>query len=135
MKQKWLDRRIGCEGPYLTLCLNEKEFNGVARRLGVGTSGWLNARADATMRSFYGPAGLCCVVCLGDTSKRSGVEVAGLLIHEAVHIWQAWCSDVGESSPGEEQEAYAVQAIAQELMAEYARRVVMRDNMDSEVMQ
>ena len=123
---RWLDRRIGREGPYLTLCLSELEFHGVAKRLGIRTGGWLNARADATMHSFHGPRGLCCVVCLGDMSGRTGVEVAGLLIHEAVHIWQQWCDEVGEHNPGAEQEAYGVQAVAQELMAEYARRIAAR---------
>ena len=123
MASRWLDRRIGRPGPYITLCLSEAEYNKVARRLGVATAGWLNPNAHATMHSFYVPKGLCCVVCLGDTSGRSGVEVAGLLIHEAVHVWQCWCEDVGESRPGDEQEAYGIQAVAQELLAEYSRRI------------
>ena len=123
MKPRWLDRRIGREGPYLTLCTSEAEYNAVARRLGVSTAGWLNPNAHATLHSFYGPKGLCCIVCLGDTAGRTGVEISALLIHEAVHVWQQWCEDVGETRPGDEQEAYGVQAIAQELMAEYARRI------------
>ena len=123
MKPRWLDRRIGREGPYLTLCTSETEYNAAARRLGVATTGWLNPHAHATMHSFYGPKGLCCIVCLGDTSQLTGVEISGLLIHEAVHVWQCWCDDIGETHPGAEQEAYGVQAIAQELMAEYARRI------------
>jgi hypothetical protein len=43
-----------------------------------------------------------------------------------VHVWQQHCEDIGERNPGSEQEAYAVQAIAQELMAEYGRRLTQR---------
>jgi len=66
---------------------------------------------------------MACIVCLDDWQGRNPIEVAGLLVHEAVHIWQSYCDDIGETDPGREQEAYGVQAIAQELMAEFARRV------------
>lgn len=122
---RWLDRRIGALGPYLTLCLSEAELRAVTKRLGVECR-WLAPGKDASVHSFAGPRGLCSVVCLGDVRDRSGVEIAGLLIHEAVHVWQCWCEDVGETHPGSEQEAYGVQAVAQELLAEYARRIEAR---------
>lgn len=122
---RWLDRRIGAPGPYLTLCLSEAELRATLKRLGVECR-WLAPGKDACVHSFAGPKGLCSVVCLGDVSELDGVEIAGLLIHEAVHVWQHWCDDIGEHSPGTEQEAYGVQAVAQELMAEYARRIKAR---------
>jgi hypothetical protein len=51
------------------------------------------------------------------------VEIAGILVHEAVHIWQEYCDFYGEDKPGREQEAYAIQFIAHELMTEFARKV------------
>lgn len=74
------------------------------------------------MHTFERDGEAVCIVCLSGTEGRSGVEIAGMLIHEAVHIWQQYCEDIGERHPGDEQEAYAIQAIAQELLAEYARR-------------
>ena len=65
------------------------------------------------------------MVCVDALDGRNGVEVAGMLVHEAVHIWQEWCDHYGETNPGREQEAYAIQAISQELMAEFARRTGM----------
>lgn len=123
MKTNWLDRRISAPGPYLCLCLSEQEYRNAMHELGVEfPAQFINQNADATTHYLTAKQGLTVVVCLGDTSTRNGIEIAGLLIHEAVHAWQAWCREYGEEHPGEEQEAYAIQAIAQELMAEYERR-------------
>ena len=64
-------------------------------------------------------------MCLEDWRGRHPVEVAGLLVHEAVHIWQQYADRIGEDEPGREQEAYAIQAISHELMAEFARRMAV----------
>lgn len=123
---KWLDRRIAAPGPYLTLCLSEKEFKSALKALRISENPpWiLNDHADATVHHLFSVKGdQACVVCLRDTHGRNPIEVAGLLVHEAVHIWQEYCDYYGERNPGREQEAYAIQAISQELMAEYARRI------------
>jgi hypothetical protein len=124
-KPRWLDRRIAAPGPYLTLCLAESEFLAAIKHLKLDARpDWLTTpQADATTHHFSGPHGLAAVVCLRIAPQRKPVEIAGLLVHEAVHVWQEYCDYYGERSPGREQEAYAVQSIAQELMAEYARRM------------
>jgi hypothetical protein len=67
--------------------------------------------------------GQVAVIGMRDWQGRNSIEVAGLLVHEAVHVWQEYADRIGERHPGAEQEAYAIQAIAQELMAEFARQV------------
>jgi len=122
---KWLDRRISAPGPYLTLCLSEKEYEGAMKTLKVKHYGpWISTlQASATTHHLSNEDGnLCAVVCLSDYAGRKPVEVAGLLVHEAVHVWQEYCDFYGEKFPGREQEAYAVQSLAQELMEEFARR-------------
>jgi len=89
----------------------------------VAPGAWINPGADATSHHLVSENKRVCVVCLGNMGGRSAIEVAGLLVHEAVHVWQEYADSIGESTPGREQEAYAIQAIAQELMAEYARRL------------
>lgn len=125
MKTRWLDRRIARPGPYLALRLSEAEFrDALAHLKAPEVPRWVSSGADATMHTFQHPDGkTACIVCLAGHQGRNPVEIAGLLIHEAVHIWQQYCNDIGEHAPGAEQEAYAIQAIAQELMAEYARRM------------
>lgn len=126
LKTEWLDRRIAHPGPYLVLCLSQAEYDAALAHLEIRErDAWLNSpRADATTHHADNPQGArVCIVCLRAEAGRNPIEVAGLLVHEAVHVWQAYCRDIGEHAPGAEQEAYAIQSIAQELMAEYARRL------------
>lgn len=126
MKATWLDRRIAAPGPYLTLCMNPEEFRAALSHLKTPVlPEWMGRGANATTHFFDNPEGkTVALVCLGPGHEtRKPIEVAGLLVHEAVHVWQQHCEDIGERSPGLEQEAYAIQSIAQELMAEYARRI------------
>lgn len=125
MKVKWLDRRISAPGPYLCLCLSEAEYLQAMKHCKVTpVDTWIKTpQADATTHHLRASAGLVAIVCLREHEKRSGVEIAGLLVHEAVHAWQEWCDYYGENPTAREQEAYAIQGIAQELMSEFARRV------------
>lgn len=46
-------------------------------------------------------------------------RIRDVLVHEAVHIWQAMCEEIREESPSEEFEAYSIQAITRSLWAAY----------------
>ncbi|GEA69115.1 hypothetical protein PA3_32730 [Acinetobacter pittii] len=63
--------------------------------------------------------GAYAIVQLGDTSERNLIEVYGLLLHEAVHVWQKIKKLMGEREPSVEFEAYSIQAIAQDLFEMY----------------
>lgn len=124
MKVNWLSRRVACPGPYLALVLSQDECDAAMKVCKVQPTPYLSTpRAEATTHLLCNDSGeSVAIVALGDTSKRTSIEIAGLLVHEAVHVWQEHCENIGERNPGREQEAYAIQGIAQELMAEYARR-------------
>lgn len=125
-KNRWLDRRIAHPGPYLTLCLYEAEYHAAMEHLRIqGPPAWImGPQADATAHYCTRPdTAPAVVVCLRGWQGRDPVEVAGMLVHEAVHVWQEYAAGIGERNPGSEQEAYAVQAISQELMGEFARRM------------
>lgn len=127
MKPRWLDRRIAAPGPYLALVFSQDEYLAMAKQANVKNPGeWLTSpTADATTNILHNEKGdLLCIVALNNWQRRCGVEIAGLLVHEAVHVWQEYCVKIGERLAGAEQQAYGIQAIAQELMAEFARRQV-----------
>ena len=130
MKVNWLDRRISAPGPYLCLCLSEDEYKAALKDMGVdAVDNWIKTpHANATAHHIASRKGLACIVCMSDWENRNPVEIAGLLVHEAVHAWQEWCDYYGEVTPGREQEAYGVQSVAQELMAEFARRLDNEDD-------
>lgn len=121
---KWLDRRIAAPGPYLALCTTEKKYLKAVRHCKIKSPGaWINAGADATTHIMNNPEGdSVCVVCI-NIGKHSPVEIVGLLVHEAVHVWQEYARRIGEHAPASEQMAYGIQAIAQELLTEYERLV------------
>ena len=126
MKTNWLDRRIAAPGPYLCLCLSQEEFNAVLKWCNIKERiDWLQTdHCHARVHFMTNQNGQqAAAVCLSSWLDRNPIEIAGLLVHEAVHIWQEYAEWIGEKTPGKEQEAYAIQSIAQELLAEFAKRM------------
>lgn len=79
---------------------------------------FLSIEGAAAQVDFYSNSAYA-VVQLGDTSERKLIEIYGLLLHEAVHIWQKVKKLMGEKEPSSEFEAYSIQAIAQDLFTMY----------------
>lgn len=123
MKVEWLNRHL-IVGPYLALCFNQNDYASVLKHLKLDSvHDFVNAGANATTHCFTNPEDdLVCVVCLKDDRNRTPIQVASLLVHEAVHVWQNYCAAIGENSPSSEFEAYSIQAISQRLFEEYVRR-------------
>ena len=67
----------------------------------------------------YYDDGKHCIVQLGETEDKSLISIHGLLLHEAVHIWQRTKHLMGEKEPSIEFEAYSIQRIAQDLFDMY----------------
>lgn len=127
MKANWLNRNLMVCPLYYTLCTTDAMFRKELLRLNVSLDRWprfvLTDHANATCHFFEWQNKRCAIVCIPPNPKRTGVEVAGLLVHEAVHIWQEARDHIGEKFPSSEFEAYSIQTIAQMLMWEYARQV------------
>lgn len=123
-RPKYLSRYPCKPLPYYTLCLSEKDYLREVKELGCKEwpMPW-GGPADACCQFVVDSKGNQCVlVCVGTWAERDPILVACLLVHEAVHIWQTYCDQMGEHRPATEQEAYAVQAISQELMLEFVRQ-------------
>lgn len=91
---------------------------------------FLSIEGAAAQVDYY-QEGTYAVVQLGDTSGRDLIEVYGLLLHEAVHIWQRVKKLMGEREPSTEFEAYSIQAIAQDLFEMYEASEV-KDGMEGQ---
>ncbi|MDH2521275.1 hypothetical protein [Acinetobacter baumannii] len=92
---------------------------------------FLSVEGAAAQVSYYSD-GAYAVVQLGDTSGRNLIEVYGLLLHEAVHVWQKIKKLMGEREPSSEFEAYSIQAIAQDLFKMYEESEVKSHGVEGE---
>ena len=123
MKPTWLDRSLVDAPFFYTLATGEKLFHKALRHLNVPRDRWpafiLNPWSDATAHMFESEAKLTYVARDG----MSMPQVAALVTHEAVHMWQTARERMGERSPSTEFEAYAIQALTQRLLEEYERQV------------
>ena len=124
-KYRWLDRRVAKPGPFLTLCLSQEELTHALRGMTKEHVEFPISGAVCTTLTHDKTNELCAIVSVSKHSQENcnAIEMAGLLVHEAVHVWQEHAKWMNEHNPATEQEAYAIQGISQELMAEYARRM------------
>ena len=97
-----------------TLVRNQDQFDLLFDDIG-DTQEFLHLGTSAQVGYYDG--GKHCVVQLGACSERTLIMVHGLLLHEAVHIWQRIKKLMGEDEPSIEFEAYSIQRIAQDLFS------------------
>ena len=122
-KVKWISRSLVDAQTCIGLCLDEKAFKNELRRLKVPKAerpSWLSEGKNGKVHFFKQSKGhnQCCLVCIGGRKGRKRSEIDGLLVHEAVHVWQHIREDIGDYEPSSEFEAYSIQNIAQRLMEE-----------------
>lgn len=122
------ERRLFVAPLYYGLCSTVQVFEKELRRLQLDRKCWpdfiSNDHSDATCHWLTKPDGkLVALVCIRPKQDTTGIQIASLLVHEAVHIWQEVRSRIGEDKPSSEFEAYSIQCIAQELMCLYADQI------------
>lgn len=129
MKPEWLNRSLFDLPCYLTLCTTPAMFEKELKRLGVPKP-WpefvLNTHSHATAHQFEkvnDTGKRTVIVCIPPDQERDQLEIVGLIVHEAVHVWQWACENIGEDKPSMEFEAYAIQRLTQNLLGEYRRQV------------
>lgn len=125
---KWLNRSLFVSPIYYGLCTTEQEFHRELKKLKVPRSDWpqyvgldQNSSSDATTHHIeHANGNKICIVCIGKTKGYSQQQIHALLVHEAVHIWQKIRTEIGETRPSSEFEAYAIQRISQSLIEAFA---------------
>ena len=117
---KWLNRAL-LVGPYITLCTSAREYRAAMRHLKCEPDQWLRDGFEGKAHILTDSDGdMTAIVCIAPNKPTA--SVAALIAHEAVHVWQHYRDHIGETSPGSETEAYAVQGMTFVLLSEYMRR-------------
>ena len=111
--------------PKYALCLSRVEYHKALKKMNVPIEEWgefVPQGSNACTQIFEFDNWPLFLVCLGSTKGQLAAQIYGLLVHEAVHVWQRYCERIGEHNPGLETEAYAIQRISQSLIYEYMQR-------------
>ncbi len=121
---KWIDRSVFVSPFCIGLCLSEKDFHAALKKLGIDRRywpDWISPGAHATTHHLERSSGdpHAVIVCIRKDRKHTRIEHYALLVHEAVHVWQAICRYAREDEPSSEFEAYSIQNISQDLMAAF----------------
>jgi hypothetical protein len=117
----WIDRTL-IESPFcIGLCQTEKQYKHELKRLKVSVTNdcWIAEDKDANVSEFTCGGISVFIVSIRVQPKTTHLEIIGLLVHEAVHVWQRIKQSIGEDDPSDEFEAYAIQRIAQNLIDAY----------------
>lgn len=117
-------------GPHVALVLSQDEFIFALAERGIDDPDgeFCPKNCKAVTHSFYKDGELTCLVGLNpDAFDAAPIEVASVLVHEAVHVWQRTVDVTAFGAArecwGTEGEAYAIQNISRELMQAYADRL------------
>lgn len=102
------------------LCVTEEAYQSECRRLRISNPPqFVTDGRDATVHFMVNGPREMAIVCIRVPRGITRNQVHSLLLHEAVHIWQAIEDKIGETQPGKEVEAYHIQRIAQDLINWY----------------
>lgn len=126
MKIKWLSRDL-IIGSYLTLCTSQKEFDAILKHINHPIGEEFISDGERGKHHAYikkSTKQQMSIVCIDPDNLNGDDEVAGILVHESVHVWQAFCDWINEIEPSYEFEAYSIQNIFLELWLEYQRRKI-----------
>ncbi len=120
-KERWLNRGM-ITAPYFTLCVTEEQFRELKRKLSWDAGEWAPPNGARTHHGANETGDPVCVVCVNGWDRHDPIQVASMIVHEAVHVFQEWCREFGEKTPSSEFEAYSIQWISEQLMYEFVRQ-------------
>lgn len=124
----WMSREIGIPLMNWCLCVSEEAYQ-VARKQ-LAKEGKIISddfpESGAICQFIYLNKRLTdCIICL--VEQEDPIDNAGFLVHEAVHVWQEFCKEIGEENPSSEFEAYTIQNITTRLFHAYRQALMQRE--------
>lgn len=115
-------------------CPNEKAWDQQMKKWGRKTPYPTTAAMTCVFRNVK-HKNMAVLVTLADDGHKDTdiVNMFSLIAHEATHVWQFLCLEIGEDNPSIECEAYAIQNICRDLMAAVvlSRKIPSRVSIDS----
>ena len=122
---KKTDKTIWCDPGWFptryAFVPSEKAWNAEVKRLGANEP-YPDSDGRCTTLQNKETGQLACLVTISEKMDgRDPMGVIGLIVHEAVHVFQSLREDIGEDRPSEEFEAYSIQNISLNLIDAYAR--------------
>lgn len=126
IKSKWLNPALIVSPVYYTLCTNEKDFYRIMKNLDMPISEqpeFMIYGSGATTHSFQTEGKPIAIVCINPDNGQDNAALCAILAHEAVHVFQYILECMGEKNPSVEFEAWSIQMLTQQLIAEYERQV------------
>lgn len=115
----WCDR--GWQPVEYCFCPSEKAWHRQMKAMEITGESYPETDGRATFFTKHGKTIAIVTVRDGAEEKHSLIELLGILVHEATHIWQEIRAVMGEKDPSSEFEAYSMQAIVQELIAAFKK--------------
>lgn len=124
---RWICREM-ITSPYcIGLCLSEKSFRKELKSLKVPEKLWPDTfvtegrNGEVHFFDNYSNPSYCAIVCIRPSERADFLAVAGLIVHESVHVWRNVLEKLGESRPSSEFEAYGIQTISMRLIHAYKK--------------
>ena len=129
---KYFDR--GCYPVFVGVVFTLEELRQEFKRLHISEEDiTANDNTDAQTLTLESPnGGRICLVYINIKACKERPflsEVMGICAHEATHVWQSVKEYIGERRPGEEQEAYFIQHVSQNLFTTTLEKLRIKDNM------
>jgi hypothetical protein len=105
---------IGPYPVYFGFTTDPEAFKRELKRLGIKEDvPFTLDGVPGTTHHFLKGGKLTVIVCVKVMKKVSRPQLYGVLVHEAVHVWQAVLEKIGDETTSDEVEAYSIQNIAQ----------------------
>lgn len=115
----WCDR--GWQPVWFGFCPSRKAWKRQMKRMGLKGEPYPETDGRCTTFDRKGKTVVLITLRDGAENERPASEILGVLIHEAVHVWQEVRACIGEHEPSKEFEAYSVQAISQSLIEAFEK--------------
>jgi hypothetical protein len=108
---------------YYALCTSQKDYEKELKRIGINPQPGITGSQGATLNMMTSKDGKeCAIICIFNHTLDYE-QIASMLAHEAVHLFQEIKENIGERNPSAEFEAYCIQCITQNLLYAYKKQV------------